>query len=61
MYRIEMGNIDIIGYEDDKFDEHFLFTESVKISDDEKLILVKGIVKKKLIFNKRPSPNLDRI
>lgn len=56
-----MGTIDIVGYLDEKFDESFLYTESIQVSNEERIIMVKGIVTKKLIFNKRPSPNLDRI
>ena len=61
LYRIEMGKVDIVGYEDEKFDEHFLYVETVCESEAEKILIIKGMVTKKVIFNKRPTPNLDRI
>ena len=55
-----MGSVDLVGYEVPLANEHFLYTESIAVSAHEKVILVKGIVTKKIVFNKRPTPNLDR-
>ena len=42
-------------------EEGWLYTETIDGGNEtEKIILVKGVIKTKVIFDKRPCPNMDR-
>lgn len=53
-----MGNLDIAGFEVQHLDEQFLHVETVEKTEDEQILMIKGIVTSKIIFNKRPYPNI---
>lgn len=42
-------------------EEGWLYTETIEgSSPDEKIIVVKGVIIKKILFDKRPCPNMER-
>jgi hypothetical protein len=59
-YHMEIGVMDLVGRAI-ALDEGWLYTETkAGTNENEKVILVKGIVKNKIIFDKRPCPNMER-
>lgn len=59
-YILEMGTMDISGFEVKDLNETFLHVETVEKSAEYQVLVIKGIVSKKIIFNKRPYPNIER-
>lgn len=58
-----MGTMDISGYEVKDLNETFLHVETVETvekSAEQQVLVIKGIVSKKIIFNKRAYPNIER-
>ena len=59
-YKLEIGVMDLVG-KAVPLEEGWLYTETKEGSSaNEKVILVKGVVKSKIIFDKRPCPNMER-
>lgn len=53
-----MGSMDLSGYEVEKLDESFVHIETVEKTSDYQVLMIKGIVTKKVVFMKRPYPNI---
>lgn len=53
--------MDLSGYEVEKLDESFVHIETVEKTSDYQVLMIKGIVTKKVVFMKRPYPNIQRI
>jgi hypothetical protein len=59
-YRLEIGVMDLIG-KTTKIDDHLLYTETIDSKNpNEKILMVKGVITKKILFEKRPIPNMLR-
>jgi hypothetical protein len=59
-YRLEIGVMDLVG-KAITLDGGWLYTETIPGgSQNERIIVVKGVVKTKVVFDKRPCPNMDR-
>lgn len=55
---LEMGSMDLSGFEVEKLDESFVHIETVEKTSDYQVLMIKGIVTKKVVFMKRPYPNI---
>lgn len=52
--------MDISGFEVKDLDETFLHVETIQKSAEQQILIIKGVVTKKIVFNKRPYPNIER-
>jgi hypothetical protein len=59
-YRLEIGVMDLVG-KAVKLEEGWLYTETTEgESYGSKIVTVKGVITRKILFDKRPCPNMER-
>jgi hypothetical protein len=60
-YKLEIGIMDLVGKEVKLTTKQIVTETVINDNNSSKVILVKGVVSRKIVFENRPAPDMNRV